>query len=193
MSGSGFLPMVPSLKERDQVNEEEAKLIWHEAKKPLTRELIKTLWYAGLRITEALTLKASDVRRDGLDFNLLVWTEKVGKKKGENKPDSLPIPRELGLDLYDYIKTQGIKPGDRLFPISRTTAWRQVKDCAKRAGLPNLSEIHPHSFRHGFVYDKVGKKIHPYVLSKLARHRDLKTTLGYYTPTEDDLRQAMEQ
>ncbi len=189
------------LEDKPSVTETEAKMIWSAAKKPAYRMLIMTLWYAGLRIGEALLIRACDLRRVDLDFTLLIYTEKLKETKAkgrkrtieERKPDELPIPRLFGLDLNDYIKNQGIHGTDRVFPFTRVTAWRAVQKAARDAGLPNWRDIHPHSFRHGFIYDKAGKNVHPYVLSKLARHRDLKTTLGYYHPTEKDLRQAMEQ
>ena len=189
---SSYLPMIPNLKERQNVTESEAKQIWLEAKTPLVSMMIKTLWCTGLRITEALMLTARDVIRDGYDYSLQVMTEKVGKVVGESKPDVIPLPRAYALDLIDYIR-QYIRPGGRLFPVHRATAWRQIQACAKRAGLSNWRQIHPHSFRHGFIYDKAKKGVHPYILSKLARHTQLKTTLGYYQPSQDDLRQAMEK
>lgn len=190
---TSYLPMnVPNLAQKDSVTEDEARLIWLQAKKQSTSMLIKLLWYTGLRITEALYLKASSVVRTGYDFSIEVMTEKVGKSEF-SKPDTLPLPRSFGLELYDYTKTNGIKPNERLFKIHRSTAYRQIQICAKDAGLPHWKDIHPHSFRHGFIYHKASKGVHPYVLSKLARHRGLNTTLGYYQPTEDDLRQAMEQ
>jgi integrase len=192
MSGSFALVNIPSLKDKSSVTEEEAKMIWNAANKPMTAMLIKLLWHTGLRISEALALTTASLQRDGLDFKLLVMTEKVGKIKGESNPDILPIPHIFGLDLTDYIR-QYCTPGSLLFPISRSTAWRQIQKCGERAGLTNWREIHPHSFRHGFIYARASKGVHPYVLSKLARHRDLKTTLGYYRPTEADLRSAMEK
>jgi integrase len=131
-----------------------------------------------------------------MDFSLRVYTEKVEdkrKKIDERKPDILPIPRLFGLDLTDYLRNNGISGQMQMFPFHRATAWRQVQACAQRSGLPNWRDIHPHSFRHGFIYDKASKGVHPYVLSSLARHRDLKTTMGYYKPTENDLREAMER
>ena len=192
MSGSFSLINVPSLKDKPAVTEEEAKMIWNAAMKPMIAMLIKVLWYTGLRISEALALTTVSLQREGMDYKLLVWTEKVGKVKGQSKPDALPVPHMLGLDLTDYIR-QHCSPGSLLFPIHRSNAWRQIQKCAKLAGLPNWREIHPHSFRHGFIYDKASKGVHPYVLTKLARHRDLKTTLGYFRPTDADLRQAMER
>jgi len=190
---SSFLPSVRTinLNQKPSVTEEEARLIWLSAKKISVSILIKLLWFTGLRITEALNLKASDVIRDGFNFSIQVMTEKVGKLE-TSKPDILPLPRNMGLELYDYIKTSGIKPSEKLFDMHRSTAWRQIQRCAKDAGLSHWKEIHPHSFRHGFIYDKASKGVQPYLLSKLARHRELNTTLGYYQPTENDMRQAME-
>jgi integrase/recombinase XerD len=192
MSSSFGLMNVPSLKDKPAVTEEEAKMIWNAAMKPMIAMLTKVLWYTGLRISEALALTTVSLQRDGMDFKLQVMTEKAGKIKGQSKPDALPIPHMLGLDLVDYIR-QHCSPGNLLFPIHRSTAWRQIRKCAELSGLPNWREIHPHSFRHGFVYDKASKGVHPYVLTKLARHRDLKTTLAYYRPTDKDLRDAMER
>lgn len=183
----------PNLKEKPHVTEIEAKAIWAEADKSHVRMLIKTLWYTGLRITEAINIETTDVQRNGFDFGILIKREKQtkGKKQEFQKVELLPVSRDFGLDLYDYIKTEGIT--GRLFPANRSTYWRQIQKCAHKAGLANWKEIHPHSFRHGFIYDKAKKGVHPYVLSKLAGHTQLKTTMGYYQPTENDLRQAMEK
>lgn len=183
------------LREKPHVTEHEAKAIWNEAKKMPTRMLIKTLWYTGLRITEALNLKASDIIRDGLDYTLMVHREKQNRKKKalQAKVDRLPIPRAFGMDLVDYAMSHDIRGSDKLFPLHRSTYWRQIRDCAKRAGIANWDLVHPHSFRHGFVYAMAKKGVHPYVLSKLAGHSHLKTTMEYYQPTEGDLRQAIEQ
>jgi integrase/recombinase XerC len=192
MAGSFSLINMPSLQDKDSVTEEEAKMIWNAAQSAMIAMLIKLLWYTGLRISEALALTTASLQREGMDYKLLVWTEKVGKIQGQSKPDILPIRHGFALDLVDYTR-QHCSSGSLLFPIHRSTAWRQIQKCAKLAGLTNWREIHPHSFRHGFIYDKASKGVHPYVLTKLARHRDLKTTLGYYRPTDRDLLDAMER
>lgn len=181
---------LPSLEEKPHVTADEARAIWLEANKTHVRMLIMTLWFTGLRISEALSLKSSSVMREGWDFTLNVFRQKKPKKSA--KPERLPIPREYGLELLDYIKSRGLKGVDRLFPASRSTYWRQIQRCAQKAGLAQWKEIHPHSFRHGFVYDKAKKGVHPYILSKLSGHSQLRTTLSYYQPSEDDLRKAME-
>ena len=171
------------------VSEVEAKAMWSVARKSSIRLLIKLLWFTGLRISEALNLLAKDCRQNGNDFSLSVTREKRQKDK---KPEWLPVPRELGYDIKDYINQLDLRPSDKLFNIHRSSAWRQVRLYARKAGLENWQDIHPHSFRHGFVYDKVKKGINPYVLSRLAGHININSTLHYYHPTEADLRQAME-
>ena len=68
MSGSFALVNIPSLKDKSSVTEEEAKMIWNAANKPMTAMLIKLLWHTGLRISEALALTTASLQRDGLDF-----------------------------------------------------------------------------------------------------------------------------
>jgi len=182
------LPAIYVPKEYPHVTENEAEAIWFAAKNPRFRLFIKVLWFTGLRINEALSLKVKDLEHNKFEFTLVV----VRLKKRNLKPERLPISRELGTDLYDYIQATALKPNDRIFPGHENTYRYQVKVCARRAGLPNWREVHPHSFRHGFVYHKVKANIHPFVLSKLVGHSNLSGTLRYYQPTEADLRQAME-
>lgn len=185
-----YLPAVTSLqvKEYPHVTEDQARAIWTEATKPRIRAFIKTLWYTGLRISEVLRLKAGDLRRSGLDYSLNI----TRSKKRKATPELLPIPQELGQALDDYIQATDLKPSAVLFPGHENSYRYQIRECARRAGLENWKQIHPHSFRHGFVYDKAQKGVHPYVLSKLTGHSSLGITLQYYQPTEADLRRAIE-
>lgn len=186
-----YLPILVPTKEFPRVTEAEAKAIWLEAKKPRVRLFVKVLWFTGLRLNEVLALRAGDVNRQGLDFSLSVIRLKK-RKEQKAPPLPLPIPRSLGLDIADYIQSADIKPSGLLFPGHKSGYQYQVKACAKRAGLINWKDIHPHCFRHGFIYHKASQGIHPYLLSKLVDHSDLRMTLQYYEPTEEDLRKAME-
>ena len=186
-----YLPALPGtqIKEYPHVNEREAILIWTEAKTPRIRCFVKTLWYTGLRISEVLRLNARDVRRTGIDYSLNI----TRSKKRKAQPELLPIPHELGQSLDDYIQSADLKPSAQLFPGHENTYRYEVRICAKRAGIENWQKIHPHSFRHGRVYNLASKGTHPYTLSKLMGHSSLGITLQYYQPTEADLRGAIER
>jgi integrase len=185
-----YLPVVRSdpSKVYSHVIEDQAQLIWAEAKSPRVRCFIKSLWFTGLRISEVLRLHSKDLIRRGLDYSLNI----TRSKKLKANPEVLPIPRELGQALDDYIQSADLKPSAPLFPGHENSYRYQIRECARRAGIENWQTIHPHSFRHGFVYDKAQKGIHPYVLSKLTGHSSLSITLQYYQPTEADLRAAIE-
>jgi integrase len=91
-------------------------------------------------------------------------------KKQKAQPELLPIPRVFGEALGDYIQGMDLKPSVLLFPGHDNAYRYQVRECTRKAGIENWKKVHPHSFRHGFVYDKARKGVHPYVLSKLTGH-----------------------
>jgi len=188
-----LLPVPYSLKKKPHVTEYEAKEIWLAATKAHVRLLIKVLWYTGFRISEALQITPDRlVKTYPMLYSLLIISGKKRRKPKERVlPDEMPIPQQLGIELEEFISDNKLKHNQKLFPSYRQTYWRQIRSCAKKAGLKDWDQIHPHSFRHGFVYDKASKGVHPYVLSQLARHEDLRTTLGYYQPSQDDLRRAI--
>jgi len=191
-----FLPsVIPPLRRKPHVTEDEAKLIWAAAKKDHVYLLIKTLWFTGLRISEALALTGDSLVNGGpSSYTLIVHSLKKhrGKKEDTVKPDRLPVQSDFGEELRRYIANNKIRPRQRIFPSVRSTYWRQIQKCARDAGVENWRSVHPHSFRHGFVYYKATQGVHPYILSRLARHEDIRTTLGYYEPSDEDLRKAME-
>jgi integrase len=83
-------------------------------------------------------------------------------------------------------------PNEKLFPGHPNSYRYQLIQSAKRAGIPNANNVHPHMFRHSFVYDKVAAGTHPLILTQLVGHSSLAVTQQYYAPTESDLRRAME-
>ena len=182
-------PAGTQIKEYPHVIEHAAVAIWTEAKQPRIRCFIKALWYTGLRISEVLRLQAKDVRRVGIDYSLSI----TRSKKRKAQPELLPIPLELGQSPDDYIQGADLKPSAWLFPGHENSYRYQVRVLARKAGLKNWHKIHPHSFRHGRVYNLASKGIHPYTLSKLMGHSSLGITLQYYQPTEADLREAIER
>lgn len=192
------LTVYPTLEEKPHVTEDEARAIWSSGKQPHIRMLFKLLWFTGLRIGEALQLTPKDIERRDFDFTLLVHTEKLPKDKKYHKVnaptiDRLPLPRQFGLELMEYCLNENLRSGDLLFPRHRSTYFRQTRICARNAGIERWRELHPHMFRHGFVYDRAKAGVHPYILTKLARHRNLRTTMEYFHPDEGDLRMAMEK
>ena len=192
-----YLP-IPATKEFPRISEVQAQAIWLEAKQPHVRLFFKVLWFTGLRINEVLVLKTSNLRPSGYEWNLLVQRLKkweIGRdgKRRRQQAKEMPIARHLAAELHDYITNAKLKLSDKLFPGHENTYRYQLKQCARRAGIENWQEMHPHLFRHGFAYHRVRQRVHPFVLRNLLGHEMLSTTMGYYTPTEEDLREAVER
>ncbi len=88
--------------------------------------------------------------------------EAVAKEQEHRRVRSLPLDEGTLKMLKDYIRRGGpvIRDGKRLiFGINRHRAWQIVKECAERAGLPDLvnpetGRVHgvsPHRLRDAFA------------------------------------------
>ncbi len=183
-----LLPMIPNqIKEHPHVSREQAELIWSKARTLSSMCFIKALWFTGLRISEVLAWRIRDFKSADGNFSMDI----VRLKKRTKTVETLPLPYGLGDALNTLIVTLKLKPSDKFFSLHINTYRYELKAAAKKAGLENWQKIHPHLFRHGFVYDKVSKNMNPFLVSKLVGHQNLGITLGYYQPTEDDVRRAM--
>jgi len=143
------------------------------------RALLVILWRAGLRVSEALSLRFQDVRPHGGALVLRVETPK-GFRRGA-------LPREVALD---YGAARHLRPllsqkcaGEYLF-TTRTGARVQANHVrrlcgklAKRAGLAR--RVHPHAFRHTFAVEFYSETKDPYLLMLALGHTSLSTTTKY--------------
>jgi len=86
----------------------------------------------------------------------------VAKEQEHRRMRTLPLERGTLEILKDYIKRGGpVKQGGKilLFGINRHRAWQIIKECADKAGLPNLinpetGKVHsvsPHRLRDAFA------------------------------------------
>jgi integrase len=99
------------------------------------------MWETGIRPTEALHVKAEDVKAGTIEVRRL-------KKKGR-PVDIVTIQPHLQLELQDYISKNKIKPGRKLFPEGIMGARYIFEKIKKMARL--RPELTLHSFRHGFA------------------------------------------
>lgn len=86
----------------------------------------------------------------------------VAKEQEHRRMRTLPLDRDTLEILKDYIKRGGpVKQGGEilLFGINRHRAWQIIKECADKAGLPNLINpetgkmhgVSPHRLRDAFA------------------------------------------
>ncbi|MBF0232947.1 MAG: site-specific integrase [Desulfamplus sp.] len=148
------------------------------------RLLIEVLWTTGCRVSEALAINAQDIIRQENRYYL----NALRLKRRKPIRELLPIPLDMGLKLDDYVRLKGMAADQPLF--KKSTVWRTIKS----VGMKVIGrEITPHMFRHGRVYDLAQHGQHPFIIAKVFGHVNLETTLGYFHPGEDDIRDALSQ
>lgn len=160
----------------------------------------EVLHYTGCRPSEALELHAGRVHIDegALLFRSLK-KRKVDAKGRQKQPHyrSVPVPRAMieKLDyLFDIRTLQWRKKAaeERLFDMSRATAYRLIKRVMARAGIEG-KQATGKGLRHGYCVKMVtAKKPLPiHVLSQPMSHTDTKTTEVYLQILGDEKRQLV--
>lgn len=152
-----------------------------ELKTPLglrNKAMIETLYASGLRISELVGLKTSDIH---LREKYIVV---VGKG---NKERMVPLGEMAILALRNYIEKGrpllAKKPGNILFynyqgnPISRQSLYKYIVKLAAENGI--TKEISPHTIRHSFATHLLEGGTDLRIVQELLGHEDISTTQIY--------------
>ena len=172
---SHYYPSLP-----DYISYQEAHAIL-EATQGNIRDylLIACMWYAGLRISEALSLTPNSIR--GQDFRIL---GKGGKER------FVPVKQSLVNDLLQYALAYKKAYNDRFFSITRSQAHRILNSYAQKAGLQR--KVHCHLLRHGYAVNLLKQCPNLVYLQELLGHSSIETTRIYTRAAMPDIRQALE-
>ncbi|HEX3035423.1 MAG TPA: site-specific integrase [Thermodesulfobacteriota bacterium] len=143
--------------------------------------LINFLWQTGARVTEALSVKVSDI-----DFYSKV-VRMPSLKKRDPQIKTIPLKGDLLGELGAYIGQEGLRKENILFPITRQHAHRVIKEACLKAGLEQKS-CHPHVLRHSFAVNAVLQRVPLPILQKWLGHSDIKSTMVYLQILSEDTR-----
>ena len=88
----------------------------------------------GMRIGEVLKLKPKDIQ----GRKLVIGDPKSGKEE-----EVVFIPRKIANRLKEYVREKGIKPAQRIFPITYAAARLVVKKAGELVGI----RLRPHDLR----------------------------------------------
>jgi len=139
--------------------------------------LILLQWRAGLRVSEALSLKASD-----LDLSTDHPCLRVLRGKG-GRDRLVPLHPELLEILRRAQAPRGHPLDGPLLQGTRTSAWRWVKEAYKRSvGLGKMRpdrRIGTHTLRHSAARHWLANGVPINVVSRWLGHANLGTTLIY--------------
>lgn len=172
------------------INQYQEELLLEKLSNRKYRVVVLLMLHAGLRVSEAVTLKYSN-----FNFRTRTVTVKSLKKKGATKKREIPLSDALYQALLEYTKHQGSVDKDSyLFPVKHKSnqnqhmARRAVNTYLRRfiTRHSELSYLHPHMFRHTFAtrLRENGEGIE--TVKDLLGHENIATTTIYahITPKE---------
>jgi site-specific recombinase XerD len=146
------------------------------AVEPRDNLIVKMLYATGVRISELVNIKKSDI-----DFDR--DTIKVFGKGAKER--IVLIPGELSSMLRVYCEP--LKDNSRLFELTTRTVQRDIKLLASRAGISK--HVTPHKLRHSFATHMLQNGGNVVAIQKLLGHTSLNTTQIYTHYNVDDLKE----
>lgn len=155
--------------------------------------IIETLYSCGLRVSELIALKISNI------FPEEGFIRVIGKG---NKERLVPIGQKALHDIDNYLKVRAQGPIhpksiDFLFlnrrgePIGRTMVFYIVKEAATRAGI--RKRVSPHTLRHSFATSLVLGGADLRIVQAMLGHESIATTEIYTHLSQQHLHQAILQ
>lgn len=141
------------------------------------------LYWCGLREGEMLALTSED-----LDFSkkMVSITKTFHHLKGQDivtepkTPKSnrkVQMPDFLVQELQDYIRMQfDLRPGDRLFPLSKSYLYRIMEKGSEEAGIPR---VRIHDLRHSHVSLLIDMGYNAVAIAERMGHESIDITYRY--------------
>jgi integrase/recombinase XerD len=153
------------------------------------RAMLELLYATGIRVTELLSLKISDLN---LQMGYLVCRD-------GNKSRMIPFGNKARNAVFKYLESARSillveETSDILFvncsgqPMSRQGFWKLIKNYANKAGIE--TEITPHTLRHSFAAHLVENGADLRSVQEMMGHSDITTTQIYANMNHNHLRQV---
>lgn len=160
------------------------------------RAVLLIMYYAGLRVGEAASLRVADVV-DTQGHVLAEFQLRADQTKGRHAR-TVFVSEKLRKELTSYLSaTPTLKSKHKLFysqkvgsdGFSANTLAQHFHYLYKRAGIIGASS---HSTRRTFITNLAAQGISVRVLASLAGHRSIATTQAYIDVNDDQKRKAVE-
>ncbi len=183
------LPDFLSVEEIDQI---EAAVDLSKPEGHRNRAIIETLYSCGLRVSELINLKITDLYFD------LEFIKVTGKG---NKERLVPVSEKLKTEIDLYIKSYRVyldikKEFENILflnrrgrKLTRNMIFLIVKELAKAAGIQK--NISPHTFRHSFATHLVDGGADLRAVQEMLGHESITTTEIYTHLSKEYLKQTI--
>ena len=121
--------------------------------KPMFYYAFEVFFWSGLRLGELLGLTKEDVSIENGTLKVIksykTQIRKDGKTKTITSKRTVHIPKILVDELSEYMETlYKASSTDKIFPTSKSTLHKKLKEAAERAGLEKITI---HGFRHSHI------------------------------------------
>lgn len=126
----------------------------------------------GCRISEALSINDRSI-----DFETKQVVIESLKKRGKQVFRSVPLPNEF-LKSLRYLIKKDHPSGERLWPWSRMTGYRRIREVMDDAGIVG-PQATPKGLRHAFGVCAIQSKVPLNMVQRWLGHADIKTTSIY--------------
>jgi integrase/recombinase XerD len=157
------------------------------------RSMLETLYSCGLRVSELVNLRFSDL------FFEEGFIRVIGKGNKERLvPVSPSVEKEIGIYVDFYRKQQDAKPGNenivflnrRGAKLTRVMIFTIIKDLSEAIGL--TKNISPHTFRHSFATHLIEGGANLRAIQEMLGHESITTTEIYTHLDQRFLRDAIQ-
>lgn len=155
------------------------------------KSILETLYACGLRVSELINLKISNLYLDDevirvfgkgskerlvpIGSSAIKWLKKYLFK-------SRPLlERKIKSENFVFLNTRGTK-------LSRMGMWKIIDFYSKQAGIEK--EVHPHTFRHSFATHLIEGGADLRAVQEMLGHSDISTTQIYTHIDRDYIKQV---
>lgn len=155
----------------------EIRALLEAAQAPRDRALLTTTYGAGLRVSEVVNLKVSDIDAERMSIRI---------EQGKRRKDRYGLlSKVMHRELRSYWRI--VRPKIWLFPhtgvdidhpISRVTAHRIFHAAKTKAGITKEGGIH--SLRHAFATHLLESGTDLHTIQRLLGHTNIRSTLRYF-------------
>ena len=181
-------PKVPVILPDMLTNEEVTKLLnsvsGNDNLSIRNRAMLELLYATGLRVSELISLKFSNVDIEECFVKIF--------GKG-NKERLVPFGQKAQLYLKRYLRIRKNSKSEFVFltrlnkPISRIEFWRQLKQIAIKAGI--MKNITPHTLRHSFATHLLTGGADIRFVQEMLGHSSISTTQIYTHISQERLKE----
>lgn len=176
-------PIKTQQKERTYLTKNEVVILMESIEHPLIKLVVQTLFYTGMRISECLNLKLSDVDLENKIIHVI-------NGKGSKDRD-IPINENLIPFLKEYLNTRPDISSNYFFITKKTGHLsavyvnRIIDDTVKKLGWKK--HVSAHILRHSFASNLIKNGVNLVYVQKLLGHSNLKVTSVYTHANLEDL------